>query len=288
MQACRRAEPGEGTWAAAAAVLAPGQGVGGHAASHWRPVASTLRDPGAGWSRPAAGNMGETYTEKGTRGGWACEGRPGAVGLSSQEDAAVATRAGVWGGVLGQLGQPWEARGGLWSGPGAGRSPQTSSRTQVHASQGKAGAPEHAPLEGGFWREPWQRAAFAGTPGTNVTPRRPGSPPHAHHGLRWGGWPILLEGRCAWWRCPPAAQTEGPGLCWREGTSEGTSANLAVVGRRCRFKRLGPGLGRSARLSREALTPQGTGSWIPTVAAVPCTAALPLLSPAQGFRLTWD
>lgn len=187
-------------------------------------------------------------------------GDPGAVGLSSQEDGAVATRAGVWGGVLGQLGQLWEARGGLCSGPGAGRSPQTPSRTQVHSSQGKARAPEHALLEGGFWREPWQRAAFAGTPGTNVTPRRPGSPPHAHHGLHWGGWPILLEGRCARWRCPPAAQTGGPGLCWREGTSEGTSANLAVVGWRCRFKRLGPGLGRSARLSREALTPQGTGS----------------------------
>ena len=127
----------------------------------------------------------------------------------------------------------------------------------------------------GSGESPGRGLPSPGPPGTNMTPRRPGSLPRAHHGLCWGGWAVRPEGSCARWRCPPAAQTEGPGLCWREGTSEGTSANLAVAGRRCRHKRLGPGLGRSARLSQEALTPQGTGSWTP----------LWLLSRAQlGFR----
>ena len=80
--------------------------------------------------------------------------------------------------MLRQLGQPWEAHGGLWSGPGVGRSPQTSSRrTQVHSKQGKAGAPEHALLEAGLWREPWQRAAFAGTPWHQHDPEKARQPP---------------------------------------------------------------------------------------------------------------
>lgn len=105
--------------------------------------------------------------------------------------------------------------------------PGTSRRrsTQLRPGQGQARAQEHTAGKGVLESAPAE-AALLGLP----CPRKAGSHSRSHHSLCWGGWLAAPESRCAREARPPATQTEGPGLYWREGTSEWTSANMAGVG----------------------------------------------------------